>query len=124
MAAYGLDSFCPLVGCHPGKPEIFCGMNPEMGRFCDLGSIADPACTTLQEIRGAPKGVATFDLVLQTPLPDDAHRLPPGDYRITLKISAANAKPVEQIAKVSISGKWTEDAEAMFRDELGVSILQ
>ncbi len=106
----------------PVRPEIFYGMNPDMGRFCDLGSIADPACVTLQAIRGAPKGVATFDLVLQTALPGDAHRLPPGDYRITLKISAANAKPLEQSVKVSLSGKWTDREEIMFTDELGVSI--
>jgi hypothetical protein len=106
----------------PEKPEIFYGMNPGMGRFCDLGEIADPACPTLQVVPGAPRGIATFDVVLQTPLPGDAHRLPPGDHRISFMISAANAMPVEQIVNVSISGKWTEDAEAMFTDELGVSI--
>lgn len=123
-----VDGFIPSnlrwANTDPVKPEIFCTMNPEMGRFCDFGSIADPACSTLQEVRGAPRGVATFDLVLQTALPDDAHRLSPGDYRLTLKISAANAKPVEKVAKVSISGKWTEDAEGMFGNELGVSLLQ
>jgi hypothetical protein len=106
----------------PVRPEIFYGMNPDMGRFCDLGAIADPACTTLREIRGAPKGTATFDLVLQTALPGDAQRLPHGNYLITLKISAANAKPVERSIKVSISGNWTEDEDAMFTRELGVSI--
>jgi hypothetical protein len=45
-----------------------------------------------------------------------------GDYRITLKISTANSKPLERIAKVSISGRWTEDMEDMFSKELGVSI--
>ena len=123
-----LDGFIPSnlrwANTDPEKPEIFYGMNPEMGRFCDFGSIADPACATLQEIRGARKGVdVTFDLVLQTPWPLDAHRLIPGDYRITLKISAANAKPLERIVKVSISGTWTEDEDAMFTKELGVSVL-
>jgi hypothetical protein len=50
------------------------------------------------------------------------HRLPPGDCRITLKISAANAKPVERSVRVSFSGKWTEDLEAMFTEEPGVSV--
>jgi hypothetical protein len=106
----------------PEKPEIFYGMNPDMGRFCDLGAIADPACTTLGEIPGAPKGRATLDLVLHSPLPGDAQRLPPGDYRITLKISAANAKPVQRTVKASISGNWTEDEKLMFTREVGVSI--
>jgi len=106
----------------PSNPEIFYGINPEMGRYCDLGSVADPACTTLREIRGVPRGTATFDLVLQSPPPGDAHRLPPGDYRITFKISAANAKPVERTVELSISGHWTEDEKAMLGRELGVSI--
>jgi hypothetical protein len=106
----------------PIRPEIFHAMNPEMGRYCDLGAIADPACTTLKEIPGVPKGTATFDLVLQTALPSDAHRLPPGDYRLTLKVSAANAQPLELNVNVSISGNWTEDEEMMFTKELGVSI--
>lgn len=97
-------------------------MNPGMGRYCDLGAIADPACTTLREIPGLQKGTATFDLVLQTPLPNDAHRLPPGDYRITLKISAANARPLERRVSVSISGSWTEDEATMCTRELGVSM--
>jgi len=108
----------------PIHPEIFYPMNPGMGRYCDLGSVADPACTTLREIRGTPKGAATFDLVLQTPLPNDAHRLPPEDSRITFKISAANARPVERAVAISISGSWTEDEGAMFGKELGVSIAQ
>jgi len=122
-----VENFIPSnlrwANTNPEKPEIFCDVNPGMGRFCDFGSVADPACTTLQEVPGANKGTdATFDLVLQVPLPMDAHRLVPGDYRITLKISAANSKPVERIAKVSISGRWTESTEDMFSKELGVSI--
>jgi hypothetical protein len=105
----------------PEKPEIFYGMNPDMGRFCDLGAIADPACTTLREIRGVAKGSTTFDLVLHSSLPGDAQRLPPGDYRITLKISAANAKPVQRSVKVSVSGNWTEDEGIMFTREVGIS---
>ena len=106
----------------PIRPEIFCGMNPEMGRYCDLGAIADPACPTLREVSGAPRGMATFDLVLQAGLPGDANRLPPGDYRITLKVSAANARPVEKSVQVSLSGNWTEEESTMFAKELGVSV--
>jgi hypothetical protein len=106
----------------PFRPEIFYAMNPDMGRYCDLGAVVDPACNTLKEVAGVPKGTVTFDLVLQTPLPGDAHRLPPGDYRITLKISADNAKPLERSVNVSISGKWTEAEDTMFKKELGVSI--
>jgi hypothetical protein len=56
------------------------------------------------------------------PYRGDAQRLPPGDYRITLKISASNAKPVQRTVKASISGNWTEDEKLMFTREVGVSI--
>jgi hypothetical protein len=123
-----VDGFVPSnlrwANTDPERPEIFYGMNPDMGRFCDLGAIVDPACITLRQIRGVPKGSATFDLVLQSALPDDAQRLSPGDYRITLKISAANAKPVQRTVKVSISGNWTEDQDIMFTKEVGASTSQ
>jgi hypothetical protein len=123
-----LDGFIPSnlrwANAEPGTPVVVCGINPRMGRFCDLGSVADPQCTTLQDIKGAPKGTATFDLVLQSPLPRDAHRLAPGDYRITLRISAANAKPFVHLVQVSISGKWTQEAPDMFNDYLGVSVCK
>jgi hypothetical protein len=106
----------------PVRPEIFYHMNPDMGRYCDFGSIVDPTCSTLKAVPGAPKGTATFDLCLQNPPPNDAHRLPPGDYRITLKISAANAKPLEKSVSVSLSGNWTEDEDVMLANELGVAM--
>ena len=103
--------------------EAFVGVIPGRGRFCDLGSIADQARPTLQEAHGARRGVdATFDLVLQTPLPLDAHRLAPGDYRIGLKIAVGNAQPIKRAAAVSVCGQWTEDTDHMFSMELGVSI--
>lgn len=122
-----VENFIPSnlrwANTNPEKPEVFCDVNPGMGRFCDFGSVADPACTTLQAIPGAEKGSdATFDLVLQVPLPMDAHRLVPGDYRIKLKISAANSRPIERTVKVSLSGIWTESADDMFSKQLGVSI--
>lgn len=119
-----VDGFVPSnlrwANTDPERPEIFYGMNPDMGRFCDLGAIADPACSTLREIRGAPRGTATFDLVLHSALPGDAQRLPPGDYRLTLKISAANAQPLEESFRLSISGNWTEEEAIMFTREVGV----
>ena len=122
------DGFIPSnlrwSNADPTNPESFHGINPGMGRFCDLGAIADPACITLKVISGVPKGTATFDLAVQTAPWDDGHRLPQGDHKVYLKISAANAEPVEHIVKVSITGNWTEDEKNMFERELGVSILK
>jgi hypothetical protein len=93
-----------------------------MGRHCDLGAIADPKCTTLKDLPGVQKGQATFDLVLEYSLPEDEQRLPPGEYRITLKIGSANTKPIEKRVRATISGTWTEDPEEMFGKHLGVAL--
>jgi hypothetical protein len=67
------DGFIPAnlrwANTNPEVPEIRTSMSREMGRHCDLGAIADPQCTTLNALHNVPKGQATFDLVLEYPLP-------------------------------------------------------
>lgn len=122
-----VESFVPSnlrwANTDPVSPEISWPMNPEMGRYCDLGSMANPSCVTLQDIPGAPKGVTTLDLSLQPVPPSNSHRLPPGEYILTFKISAANARPIERQVCLSFSGKWTEDESTMLSRELGVTLL-
>jgi hypothetical protein len=120
------DGFIPAnlrwAHTNPEAPETRISMSPEMGRHCDLGAIANPECKTLKALPGVQKGQATFDLALEYPLPEDAQRLAPGRYRITLKVGAANTKPIERRVIVRIDGTWTEDVEEMFRKHLGVAM--
>lgn len=90
-------------------------LNPEMPKYCYLGrvfwrnglptswcsGIADPAEDYL--------GTVTL---IDFPAPvgsGQRQRFGPGNYLLTVRIGAANAKPIEKVLKINITGRWTQN---------------
>ena len=78
-------------------PEIFAeGISPQMGKHCDLGHIVDPKYR--KDVGYDLPTVAPDDTVLALDLevkPNTlSHLVPPGVYRLELRVAAANCSPV------------------------------
>jgi hypothetical protein len=107
----------------PEGPEIFAeGISPFMGKHCDLGHIVDPGVRkqTNQTLPDFPEEETLFVLDLEVFPSTLSHLIPPGEYRIDLKIAAANAKPVTKTFELNITGEWYENENKMFADGIGI----
>src|SRR5712692_2938378 len=104
-----LESFLPmnLRWSHgqQGSPEIFAeGISPGMGKHCDLGRVTDPAhhANLGEELLnvGGDECILALDLEV---LPNTkSHLVPPGLYRLQLRVAAANCAPVEKMIELNI----------------------
>ena len=104
------------------NPEIFApGIARQMGKNCDLCSVCDPA-NPRDELQGF-RGRCIATLQLEVFPSADKHRLPPGNYVIELIVGAANANPVKAYVALNLTGNWSSDQAAMFRDHLGVKMI-
>lgn len=104
-------------------PEIFAeGISPQMGRHCDLGHILDPNKRTkfginLSSVQSA-KTILELDLEIA---PNTlTHLIPPGIYRIELKLAAANLEPTTTTIEINHTGEWYSDENKMFSDGIGM----
>ena len=107
----------------PKGPEIFAeGISPGMGKHCDLGHIVDPKFAS-QMGKSLPN-VASDQVILALDLevaPNTlSHLVPPGTYRLELKLAAANSRPVVKTVEITLTGKWFSDEAKMFSDGLGL----
>ena len=98
------------------------GISRDMWAFCDIVSLCDPANTYQRLPTGTPATETVGQLQLEFDLPDEWHLLASGTYRLTLKIGAANAEPIDKIFEFKHDGIWTSNDVAMRRDHLVVSL--
>jgi hypothetical protein len=62
-------------------------------------------------------------LPLEFDIAEEWHLLTPGAaYRLSLRIAAGNAEPIDKVIEFTQSGTWVEDDVTMRRDYLGVSL--
>jgi hypothetical protein len=125
-----VDQFLPmnLRWSHAGQkaPEVFAeGISPQMGRHCDLAHVVDPSFRKemgydLPTLK-ADETVLALDLEIQ--LNTLSHLVPPGVYRLTLRVAAANCRPRTHVLELTITGKWFADEPRMFTDGLGIRLL-
>jgi hypothetical protein len=105
------------------NPEVFApGISHRMGKHCDLCSISDPANPT--DLLKGYQGQCVATLQLEVYPSSDKHRFPPGDYLLKLIVGAANADPVTTFVELNLKGPWSPDFQVMFRDYLGVDVVQ
>lgn len=121
------EEFIPLnlkwANSPPSGPTVVLdGISPDMGAFCDLISVCDPANTYQDRPDNTQKDVTIAQLQLEVDPTNRAHLLSPGKYRLTLRIAAANAKPIEKILEFEHKGEWLENDKAMRQDCLAVSL--
>jgi hypothetical protein len=88
------------------------GISPDMGRYCDLLAIADPAIIDLNP-RPEDSGVVKASLqteVLSTP----SEFVRQGRYRFWISIAGANRRPVRYVIDFHLTGRWSADQNEMF----------
>ncbi len=125
-----VDSFLPmnLRWSHSSPPEIFAeGISPEMGRHCDFGHIIEPTFRD-QLMQPVPpqfvKGKTILELDLEVQPNTLSHLILEGDYRLYVKVAAANSVPTEKCWEVNVTGKWFTDESKMFSEGIGVKALK
>jgi len=110
----------------PLGPDIFAdGISPEMGRHCDLGHILDPNKRVSFGINlsnvAAGKTILEFDLEIA---PNTlSHLIPPGVYRVELKLAAANMAPKTKTIEITHTGDWYTDENKMFAYGIGMRAI-
>ena len=90
-------------------------LNPEMPKYCYLGRVFWKE--NLPDSFHSGIGEPTEDFlgdrtVLDLPPPPGSsrrQRYPPGNYRLTVRVGALNAKPIEKVIKIYLTGRWIED---------------
>ena len=97
-------------------------MNPKMGRHCDLGHISDPArkAATGDEIPDVAAEKTIFHLELEIKPATGSHLLPPGYYRLELRVAAANARPITKTLEINHTGQWFIEEDKMFDEGVGI----
>lgn len=111
----------------PGQSEVFAqGISPQMGRHCELAHIVDPAHS---ERFGIPHvdavlGQCWLILDLEAPPNVGSHLLSAGDYRLIVRVAAANALPAIHTIELSLSGRWYDEQDKMFFDGVKASAHQ
>lgn len=112
-----------------GQAVIFTSINPGMGRHADFGHIVDPDfgsdfLPSKEHFPNIPdEGKTVIRLDVEFEPATYSHLLPPGEYQITLMIGGANFKPVTKLVRLVHKGEWFPDEEQMFRDGLGIEVL-
>jgi len=123
-----VQSFLPLnlkwANSIDGKPVVYEDLSPGIGRHCDIGHVNSPeyGLQTGDHRAGVP--VATVLLRLDTEVDPftRSSTLMPGNYRLRLRIAAANVRPAEMLLELRHSGDWFEDEATMFSHR-GTSVV-
>ena len=110
-----------------GPPEVFAeGISPGMGKHCDFGHVLDPKSRkdVGHDLPGVAADQTILVLDLEVPPATLSHLVPPGVYRLELRVAAANCAPVTKAIELTITGKWFEDQNQMFLDGLGFNTTE
>ena len=125
-----VDSFLPMNLLWSNyRQEYLPTLSPEMRKHCDLAHIIHP-----QERKNFPgedktwpnvpqeKTVLSFDTVVK---PDtQSYLVPMGTYRLSIIITAANAKPIRKCLEVTLPGDWYDDEQVMLGKGIGIRLLR
>jgi hypothetical protein len=108
-----------------GAPEVYAdGISPKMGKHCDLAHIIDPAFRVAvgEDHPDALPAQTVLALELEVLPNTGSHLIPPGEYRLTLQIAAANCEPSSATVALNITGHWYIDEKRMFSDGIGLQV--
>ena len=90
-------------------------LNPEMPQYCYVGRVFQKARLPLSWYSGVPDPTEDYlgtVTILDLPAPvgsGERQRFSPGNYLLTVRIGAANAKPIEEVLKLNLTGRWTQN---------------
>ena len=102
-------NLCWTHGLLPGnRPEIYLdGLSPGIGRLCDIGLVVDPNTSTRVFGGTLPDleiGRTVVALSVEVNPFTPTHIITPGVYRLTVKLAAANSKPVTRTIEINHIG--------------------
>jgi len=110
-----------LMWSHIHTP-ILDGISPDMVALCDVIALSDPANPLRPQLPNIPSNATVGQLQLEVKLPPEFDSLRPGSWKLTLRIGAANAKPIEKTLLFSHTGEWRQNDVDMRRECLRVSL--
>jgi len=129
-----VESFFPanLTWTHglpnAGRTVFAAGISPKMEKHCDLARVLDPTNPGVrQALRENVDGVAAAECLLTLQLEDTpatkSHLVPPGTYRLTLRVAGANSAPRDVTIELTMTGKWFADEDQMFAEGLWATVV-
>lgn len=108
-------------------PEIYAErISSKMGKHCDLGHIIDPkerGQIPGEDRSDIPSNQIILSLDLETKTNTLSHLVPPGVYRLQLKVAASNCEPVTKCLEITLKGEWHDDQDKMFSDFFGIKVM-
>ena len=107
---------------HGSGSPILDGISPKMAAFCDLVMLTDPTNPYQVRPQHAKPNLTIAQLQLEVDPLSGSNLLAPGTYRLTLRIAAANASPIDKVFEFTHTGAWIPDDSRMRRECLGVSL--
>jgi hypothetical protein len=110
-----------LMWSHIHTP-ILDGISPDMVALCDIIALSDPANPLRPQLPNTPSNATVGQLQLEVKLPVEFDSLRPGSWKLTLRIGAANAKPIDKTLLFSHTGEWRQNDVDMRRECLRVSL--
>jgi hypothetical protein len=105
-----------------GAVTVLDGISPKMSAFCDIIGLCDSSNFFQRRPMGTPADVTVGQLQLEFDPAEEWYLLAPGTYRLSLRIAAANAEPIDRIVEFTHTGTWVQDDAAMRRDHLSLSL--
>lgn len=109
------------------RSEVFAdGISPRMGKHCDLARIVDPVYRKdlNEDLPGTNDHDPVASLAVEFSPNTKSHLIPPGVYRLHLRVAAANCTPVTKVIEITLAGKWSCEEGVMFSDGVGVRVLE
>lgn len=111
---------------HIGTP-VFSSISREMEKFLDIGHIVKPSdrskipgeddsrlrVSNTETLFSFDQEVKAFTL---------GYLIPPGYYRLKIKVGAANARILEKTIEIDHTGKWFDDEEKMLTEGISIAI--
>lgn len=100
-------------------------ISPDMYQHCDLGYITEPnALVALgEDHEDVPQGQTPFILEVEFKPYTKIHFLPPGTYRLKLKIGGANFSSRPETLEIKVTGNWYDKPERISRDGVGLRLI-
>jgi hypothetical protein len=127
-----VEGFLPMNLCwthltlQNGRPEVYLdGLSPMMGWHCDIGRIMEPSVGVEfgESLNDVHTGQTIISLALEVSPLTKSNLLGLGVYRLTIKLAAANSKPVNKVLEITHKGQWYPNEEKMCAEGLGVRLV-
>ncbi|MBI5622187.1 MAG: hypothetical protein HY924_00265 [Elusimicrobia bacterium] len=109
-----VETFLPMNLLWAHARCVYMDIAPDMGKHCDLGHIDIPSAHAGPADRLYGKPQAHLFLDLEVLANQGGFIIPPGKYRLEIKVAANNATPVTRTFEMDLTGSWHDTESDMF----------